>query len=78
MQVGPKSTNMASFQPVGGKKKVNQKRHHCIVSGTNFVLDTFYLPIKQVGSGAYGVVWYVRCDGGAKRAFQRGARQRLH
>jgi hypothetical protein len=42
-----------------GKKKVKQRRHHFLVSGTKFVCDTFYQPIKQVGTGAYGVVWYV-------------------
>lgn len=39
------------------KKKVKQRRHHFLVSGTKFVCDTFYQPIKQVGTGAYGVVW---------------------
>lgn len=42
------------------KKKIVQKRHHFLVSGTKFVCDTFYAPIKQVGTGAYGVVWYVQ------------------
>jgi hypothetical protein len=43
----------------GQKKKVKQKRHHFLVSGTKFVCDSFYAPIKQVGTGAYGVVWCV-------------------
>ena len=30
-----------------------------MVTGTQFQTDVKYAPIKQVGSGAYGVVWYV-------------------
>lgn len=29
-----------------------------MVAGTKFVVDTHYTPLKQVGTGAYGVVWY--------------------
>ena len=63
---------MASLAPKPGtagvvaKKKVKQKRHHFLVSGTKFVVDSFYTPIKQVGTGAYGVVWYV----GVRRQFK--------
>ncbi len=48
----------AAGAAVAAKKKVKQKRHHFLVSGTKFIVDTHYTPIKQVGSGAYGVVWY--------------------
>ena len=59
---GPSGAAAAGARPamaVAAKKKVKQRRHHFLVSGTKFIVDTFYTPIKQVGSGAYGVVWYV-------------------
>ena len=38
------------------KKILKIRRHHFLVSGTKFIIDTFYTPLKQVGTGAYGVV----------------------
>ncbi len=41
-------------------KLIKQTRHRFFVSGTEFIIDTHYKPIKQMDSGAYGVVWYAR------------------
>lgn len=40
---------------VQGKK--SGSRHSFMVSGTKFIVDSCYAPIKPVGTGAYGVVW---------------------
>jgi hypothetical protein len=39
------------------KKKKYTDRHTFTVSGTKFIVDRKYSPIKPVGTGAYGVVW---------------------
>ncbi len=39
-------------------KLIKQTRHRFFVSRTEFIIDTHYKPIKQMGSGAFGVAWY--------------------
>ncbi len=41
----------------GSNKPKNFGRHEFLVSGNKFDIDTYYVPHKAVGSGAYGVVW---------------------